>query len=203
VIPLDRFDHVTRRQVIERDHRRTRIPRRKQLVLPIIERQRQHREHAVGRRQPQVMRHADRAEPQVGVAQHHAFGPPGRSAGVENRRQIVRRGAAWRQPLAERFGFGPYCGFLAAGRSCTIARLQRRQPRGARNQQNRAAVRQNMRDLRALEQRVDRHMHQPRAHRRERHQAGQLAFGQPRGHPCARFRRHGPQPAREQAYTRI
>ena len=35
------------------------------------------------------MRHADRAEPHIGVAQHHALGPPGRARGVEQGREIV------------------------------------------------------------------------------------------------------------------
>jgi hypothetical protein len=82
-----------------------------------------------------------------------------------------------------------------------IARLQARQPRRRADQQPRAAVGQDMRDLRALQQRVDRHMDQPGPRRGQRHQAGQLALGRPvatrapapapcsRSHPASRATR--------------
>ena len=42
-----------------------------------------------------------------------------------------------------------------------------------------------MRGLRVFEQRVDRHMNQPRARRRQWHQARQLTFGCPCRNSCA------------------
>ena len=40
-------------------------------------------------RQAEIMRDADRAEPHIGVAQHHALGPAGRAGGVEQGGELV------------------------------------------------------------------------------------------------------------------
>lgn len=52
----------------------------------------------------------------------------------------------------------------------------------------RAAVGENMCDLRALEQRVDRHVDQPRARCRQRQKTSELAFRRPTGDPRALLR---------------
>ena len=82
--------HVARREVIEWDGARPCPPCAEQLVLPVIEGERQHGEHHIIRREAEIMRHADRAEPEIGVAEHHALGRAGRAAGIEQRRQLMR-----------------------------------------------------------------------------------------------------------------
>jgi hypothetical protein len=48
------------------------------------------------------MSDADRAEPEIGVAQHHPLGPAGRARGVEQGGEIVGIAVRRAQPLAAR-----------------------------------------------------------------------------------------------------
>ena len=173
---LDCLHHVTRRQIVERHNARAGRPARQQLVLAIIEAQRQHRERPVAWRELQVVRHADRAEPEIGVAQHHALWKPGRPRCVEDRRQRIDVGIGRRQAIAiERHPV------LHRDRTFIrhVARFEQACTHRLRQQQPRAAIGQDMRDLRAFERRIDRHMDQPGARRGERHHAGQPRLGQP------------------------
>src|SRR3546814_2894694 len=61
--PGDRLHHVARQQVIEWHHAPASRPSREELILAIIEAQRQHAEHTIRRVQLQIMRDADRPEP--------------------------------------------------------------------------------------------------------------------------------------------
>ena len=90
-VALDRADHVARGEIVERHDRAARGPGREAAGSARNRRlKRQHREHPVLRREAQIMRDADRAEPHIGVAQHHPLGPPGRARGVEQGGQVVR-----------------------------------------------------------------------------------------------------------------
>ena len=196
-----RLGHIARHQIVERGDTAARAPCRKQLVLAVIERQRQHRERHVVAAQLEVMRHADRAQPQVRMAQHHAFGLAGRPAGIEDRGDGLRIGGRFGQRIASfrRLQRRAFLYLRAPGGQ--IALLQRGKPRGCADQHGSAAVRQNMRDLRALEHRVDRHVDQPGTRRGQRQQAGQLALGGPARDPRARFRNLRFQPARQPTDT--
>ena len=66
-----------------------------------------------------------------------------------------------------------------------------------------AAVRQNMRNLRRLEQRIDRHMDQPRTRCGERHQAGGAGLRAPARNTLARAAHLFAQPRREPPNPRI
>ena len=196
------FHHIARCQVIERDHRAACVPCRQQLVLAIIERQRQHRQHAVVGRDPEVVGNADRTQPKVRLAKHHALGPPGGTAGVKNGSKAVWRGIGRRQHRTQRLGLRPRDRLFDC-RADGIGRLQRIEPRLARYQQRRAAIGKDMRNLPALEQRVDGYVHQPCSHRCQRHEASHFGFRQPGGDPRARMRHARFQPACQQAYTRV
>ena len=132
------------------------------------------------------MRDADRAEPHIGVAQHHPLGPPGRARRVEQGGEIVGIAGRRRQRVGmveQRRAFR-LVERRAAGRQ--VAGLERRQPRGAAEQQAGAAVGEDVGDLHPLEQRVDRDMDQAGARAGERQQAGQPGLGQPARDPVAR-----------------
>ena len=86
------FHHVAREEIVERRHAAAGIPRGEQLVLAIIEAQRQDCQSDVVAGQLEVMGHADGTQPQVRMAQHDALGPAGAAAGVEDCRQGVRIG---------------------------------------------------------------------------------------------------------------
>ena len=81
--------HVTRGQIVNRNDASARLPRRKQLVLAIIETQRHNRERHIICGEPQILGYADCAQRQVGVAEHDAFGTAGGPASVEDGGQRV------------------------------------------------------------------------------------------------------------------
>ena len=81
--------HIARKQEVERRYATTRIPGREKLILAIIEGKRQHRECNIVALHLEVMRHAHRTEPEIGVAEHHTFGSTRRAAGVEDCRQLI------------------------------------------------------------------------------------------------------------------
>ncbi len=184
VMPPDRLHHVARDQIVERHRARARRPARQQLVEPGVEAQRQHGERAVFAGQSEIMRHRDRAEPEVGVAQHHALGLAGRSRGVEQGGERIGVAGRGRQRRDMRPGQFRFQQQSAVRRP--ILRLEQGGARRLGDEQPRAAVRQNVRDLRALEQRVDRNMHQPRPRARQREQARGARLGQPARDPVAR-----------------
>jgi hypothetical protein len=127
--------------------------------------------------------------------------PLGRAAGVEDRRQRIgiargrRQGARQITRLIQRARFLHRLASRVAG-------FERLQPRGRADQQARAAVAEDMRHLRALEQRVHRHVHQPGARGGERHQARQLALRRPGGYPRARLGHTHLQPTGQPGDTR-
>ncbi len=176
--PGDRFHDVTRREIVERDTDTARIPGRKQLVLAIIEAQRQDAQRPVVGRKAEIMRHRLGAEPEVGVAQHDALGLSRRAAGVKDRGNIVGRGRRLRDPVTGRGDHRGKCIDIDAG-AVAIGAVERGETRPIRQQQPRAAVDEDMRDLSALEQRVDRDVDQARARRGERHQACLRRLGEP------------------------
>ena len=172
---------VARGEVVERHHAAPGVPGRKQLVLPIVERQRQDCQRDVIARHPKVVRDADRAEPHVGMAEHHTLWPPGRSAGVEDGRQLFRIATRWRQGFGiarsiERIVFGQRSAIIRQ-----VAGFERGEARGRRDEQPGTAVSHDMRHLGALEQRVDRHMDEARPRCGEWQQTGQFALGRPAG----------------------
>ena len=196
------FYYVAGGEIIDRHNARPGAPGGKQLVLAIVEGQRQHAQHYIVGFQPQIMGHADRAEPEIGMAQHHALGPAGGAAGVKDRRKIVRIGGARCKRAAQGLGPCPDIRFLDQLASCrNIAFAQAGKAGGIAQQQAGATIGQNMRDLRMFEQRIDRHMHQPCPCRSQREQAGQLALGRPACHPRAPFRDMLRQPCGEQRDT--
>ena len=147
------------------------------------------------------MRHADRAEPHIGMAEHDALGLAGRSAGIEDRSERVGIMRGWRQCTVPLFSSRKGLAFLQNTTTCGDVACFERGKAGLRpQQQHRSAVGEDMRDLRALEQRIDRHMHQSRTSSSQRQQAGQLAFCRPTRHA-----RTGPcllrQPGRQQRDT--
>ena len=193
---FDRPDDVARREIVERHDRAARRPGRKQLILAIVEAERQHRERAVRRIQVQIGGDADRAEPHIGMAQHHALRPPGGAGRVEQGGEILRvvrrkapSASAWSNRAAlsssSRIGAGDVAGF------------ERGEPRLAAEQQGCAAVGQDMGDLHPLEQRIDRYMDQAGAGAGEREQAGQPVLGEPARHAIA-----SPKPPRLQRRRR-
>ena len=195
-MPRHRFHHIARRQIIKRRHRGARIPGRKKLVLAIIEAERQHRQHAIIGAKRQIGRDTLGTEPQIGVTEHHALGPSGRSAGIENGDQIAgiarRRGQALRMAVDRRLDRGQIAQRTAAGKAVA----QHVGSRAIGQQQRCATVGQNMRDLRCLQQRIDRHMDQPAARRGERHQAGSARLCAPARHTVAGPGARGAQPCR-------
>ena len=74
---------------------------------------------------------------------------------------------------------GPFLDDLAR----EIARFEGHQPTVIADQQFGPAIGQDVRDLAALEQRVDGHMDEPGPRRRKRHQAGQPTLRRPASHP--------------------
>ena len=93
----------------------------------------------------QVMRHADRAQPHIRMAQHDALGPAGRTTGVEDGRQGVRIVRGWPCMVALRFGQREDIGFVdRRTRWRQVRVLQRGQPCPGPDQQHRAAVGNNL-----------------------------------------------------------
>ena len=95
---------VTREKVVERDHTTARVPSRKQLVLPVVETERQDCKRDVIAAHPQIIGHRDGTQPEVRMAEHDALGLARRTAGIENCRQ--RTGIAVRRPQAGGGGLG-------------------------------------------------------------------------------------------------
>ena len=184
-IPLHRLCHIARGQIVERNHAAPGVPGGKQLVLAIVERQRQHCQSDIVGCHPEVTRNAIGPQPYVGMAQHHALGLAGRAAGIKDRGQFVRIGGTWRQ----RIGAARLLDRLAltddAAMARNIAGLEPVQPRRRADQQAGTAVGQDVRHLGMLQQRIDRHMDQSGPCRGQRHQAGQLALGGPGRNPCS------------------
>src|SRR3546814_10326471 len=60
--------------------------------------ERQHPEHPVVGRDCQIGSDTLRPQPQIGMAQHHPLGPPGRTAGIEDGGKIAGLGERRRQP---------------------------------------------------------------------------------------------------------
>ena len=159
------------------------------MVLAVVERQRQHRQRHIVRLQPEIVCHADRSEPHVGVAQHYAFGSPGRTAGIEDRCQfggISLRRREWFVMVICQGNCFVFREKPATGGH--VSRLKAVQPCLRSEQQFRAAISKDMCHLRSLQQRVDRDMHQPRPRGCQRQQAGQLALRRPARYPRARRR---------------
>ena len=117
------------------------------------------------------MRDADRAEPKIGVAQHHPLGGTGRTRGVEQGGEcvgIMGRGAkafGAGVPVLKRDRFG-----------CAVDRLE---PRAVGDQQRRTAIGEDVRCLRAAERGIDRDMDQPGARGGERQDAGKRRLAHP------------------------
>lgn len=82
-----------------------------------------------------------------------------------------------------------------------ISCLEARQPGLRANQQPRAAIGQNMRDLQAFQNRVDRHVDKAGPRRRQGQQASELALCAPTRHPRTRFGHNPLQPGGKLAYT--
>ena len=148
---LDRLQNIARGQIVQRHCAGPGIPVRQQLVLPIVETQRQHRQRPIIRRQPEIAGDAFGPQPHIGMAEHHAFWPPGGARGVEDRCQIVGVGGARCQFVAQRGSLGQ-CRCLRQGHAGLghVAFLKAGQPRRGAQQQQRPAVGKDMRDLRAL-----------------------------------------------------
>jgi hypothetical protein len=132
------------------------------------------------------MSDADRPEPHIGVAQHDALRPAGRTRRVKKGGEVVGIGGRRRQLLAPFEHRGAF--FLPDRRAIArnVALRQSRQPRLAADQQACAAVGEDVGDLGALQQRIDRHVDQAGARRRQRQQAGHPVLGQPARDPLAR-----------------
>ena len=135
------------------------------------------------------MRHADRAEPQIGVAQHHALGPAGRAGGVEQGGKLVRIAGRRRQglipvlPVLQRDSVGigrdrPAPGFPAAPR-LAISSLA---PLSARMCAAWACFSTGLIGT----------WTSAGARRGERHDAGEHGLAHPARHPVAGMRGHGP-----------
>ena len=82
-----------------------------------------------------------------------------------------------------------------------IARFQRAEARPRPDQHFGAAIGEDVGDLGALQQRIDRHMDQPRTRCRQGQQAGRLAFCRPAGHAGA-LGKLGREPGGQASYTR-
>ena len=134
------------------------------------------------------MSDADRAEPHIGMAQHHPLGPAGRAGGVEQGGEIVGIGARRRQAVvAGRAAprLPPPSSARAAGGQVALAPASPAAP--CRVISSLAPLSARIwRDLRPLQQRIDRHMDQPGAGAGERQQAGHPVLGQPARDPVAR-----------------
>ena len=129
------------------------------------------------------MRDADRAEPEVGVAQHHALGPA-RSSRKCRARPRARSGPG--PTVAEPRRPSAHSSSAIARASALVRGLERSQPRLVGDQQLRAAVGEDVRGLGALEHRIDRDMDQPRPRCRQRQDASELRLAHPARDAIAR-----------------
>ena len=91
------LDHIARRQIVQWHDTTARLPSREQLVLAIVETERQYRKRHIVCGQAQILRHADRAQCQVRMAEHHALWPPGGAAGVKDGGEDVGVGIGWQR----------------------------------------------------------------------------------------------------------
>ena len=183
-MPFDRTQDIARHQIVMRHHTSARIPCRQHLILPIIKRQRQHRQHTIVRRQPHILRHTLRAEPQVRMADHHALGQSGRTAGIQQRDHVIDRCLRCGQGIAAIQRRQNLCIIDAPTRARIVPapKIVAAQSGGTRridDQQRGTTISQDMRDLPAFQHRVDRYMDQRRTRARQRQQAGHFAFWQP------------------------
>ncbi len=183
VMASHRPDDVSRQEIIEGDCLAARGPGGEQLVLSVIERQREDSQRAVPPGQAKIVRDTDGAEPEVGVAQHDPLGLAGRTGRVEERCEFIGVTIRRRQCISSAAPF-LQCVELCI---CGVARFKRMQARCIADQQLRAAVRQDMRGLRSLQHRVDRYMHKTRPRRGQRQNAGQRRFGHPARNAIARL----------------
>ena len=131
------------------------------------------------------MRDADRAEPHIGVAQHHPLGPPGRAGSVEQGGEIVGVVADGAEAVAMTEQGGPLL-FVerraVRGRSPGSSVASRARPLSSKAAPLSARM---WATWSALEQRVDRHVDQAGAGAGERQQAGQPGLGEPARDPVA------------------
>ena len=155
---LHRPDHVASGEIFDRDDRGSGGPAGEELVLAIVEAQRKHSKSAVLRAEAEIVSDADRAEPQVGVGQHHPLWTAGGAGRVEKGRKLLRIGRGWWQGA----GVGEHrSAFLFVHRGATgrkVAVLEGRQPRGACDKQSCSTVGEDVRHLSPLQKRVDRHV---------------------------------------------
>jgi len=119
---------------------------------------------------------ADGTKPHIGVAQHHALRPAGRTGRIENGREIVRIGLGRRHAIALRSYLALFRNTAGIG---NIAVFQRAEPRFPGNEQPCAAIGEYMSDLRAFQQRIDGYMNTTGPGRRHWHQAGKSGLVQP------------------------
>ena len=193
---------ISGEKVVKRHHCATDDPCTKQLVLAVIETQWQDRERDVIGFHPEIMRHADRAQPHIRMAQHHALGLAGRAAGIEDRRQFVGITRRRAEIATARFGLVP--AFLLVQKPTggrRVARLQRTEPRTGSDQHLGAAIGEDVGDLGALQQRIDRDVNQSCACCGKREQAGRLALRRPARH-ASTLGKLGREPGGQQSYTR-
>ena len=161
----DGADHVPGQKVIESNGVPARGPSREQLILAIVEGERKDGKRTVPSGQAKVVRDADCAEPHIGMAQHHALRPARRAGSIEQGRKFVRVTGGLIERLLPRHvprfdrdqsGLGTV-GIFKRPEACFIC-----------DQQLRAAVREDVRRLRPLQNGVDWNMDKARAGGRQR-----------------------------------